>query len=654
MRGPRTSPPAPARPLSSKRTSRSRAEPRLALGRSSPAASERPTPRTTRTRPRPAPRRARTPHTAHSRRRTASTGPRAPEPASPQAGHAGPSPYGQPTRWGLTPARPPRGSAGHAGLARRPAAPARASRPSRPRPAPPAKRRSASYCSVSGLSLFKAGPTISAIAAWSSPSWARSAGRRHRPSGGSPTPSQRTPRSSSGSSRPILAPEHHLVAGALVQIRDRRTPDRPERQDPAARGRPPERRGGRRAIAPFAELERAPEHVHTYRITPLGLWNARAAGHDAEQVVDALITHSRYAVAACPARRRRRRRWTGTAGCTLEKDRDARPGAAHARTGRCSRRCCGTSGSAAGRRAPRRPRPSSCTRASAATSSRSCSRSAGRPRTSPVTSTARRTPSTSTRTAGSCGPYQQQAVDGFWHGGSGVVVLPCGAGKTLVGAGAMAGRRRRRSSSSPTPCAPGSGSDELLKRTTPDRGRDRRVLRRPQGDPARHDRDLPGADDPPEGRLHPPRPARRPRLGPHRLRRGAPAAGADLPDDRRPAGPPPPRPHRDPGARGRPRGRRLQPHRPEALRRAVEGHRGPGLHRARRLRRGAGHAAGRPSGWRTPWPSPRTATAWRRAPDAKIAVVEDLVEQHRGEPTLVIGQYLDQLDELAEPRSAPT
>jgi DNA excision repair protein ERCC-3 len=50
------------------------------------------------------------------------------------------------------------------------------------------------------------------------------------------------------------------------------------------------------AIAPFAELERAPEHVHTYRITPLALWNARAAGHDAEQVVDALVTYSRYAV----------------------------------------------------------------------------------------------------------------------------------------------------------------------------------------------------------------------------------------------------------------------------------------------------------------------------------------------------------------------
>jgi DNA excision repair protein ERCC-3 len=52
----------------------------------------------------------------------------------------------------------------------------------------------------------------------------------------------------------------------------------------------------RAAIAPFAELERSPEHVHTYRLTPLGLWNARAAGHDAEQVVDALVRYSRYSV----------------------------------------------------------------------------------------------------------------------------------------------------------------------------------------------------------------------------------------------------------------------------------------------------------------------------------------------------------------------
>ncbi|MDA8296276.1 MAG: DEAD/DEAH box helicase [Actinomycetota bacterium] len=52
----------------------------------------------------------------------------------------------------------------------------------------------------------------------------------------------------------------------------------------------------RAAIAPFAELERSPEHVHTYRVTPLALWNARAAGYDAEQAVDALLSWSRYVV----------------------------------------------------------------------------------------------------------------------------------------------------------------------------------------------------------------------------------------------------------------------------------------------------------------------------------------------------------------------
>ncbi len=35
-----------------------------------------------------------------------------------------------------------------------------------------------------------------------------------------------------------------------------------------------------------------PNTSHTYRVTPLALWNARAAGHDAEQVVDALVSHS--------------------------------------------------------------------------------------------------------------------------------------------------------------------------------------------------------------------------------------------------------------------------------------------------------------------------------------------------------------------------
>ncbi len=56
----------------------------------------------------------------------------------------------------------------------------------------------------------------------------------------------------------------------------------------------PDAEACRAAIAPFAELERSPEHVHTFRVTPLGLWNARAAGFDAEQAVDALLSWSRY------------------------------------------------------------------------------------------------------------------------------------------------------------------------------------------------------------------------------------------------------------------------------------------------------------------------------------------------------------------------
>jgi DNA excision repair protein ERCC-3 len=52
----------------------------------------------------------------------------------------------------------------------------------------------------------------------------------------------------------------------------------------------------RAAIAPFAELEKSPEHVHTYRLTPLALWNARAAGLRPEEVTAALTEHSRYPV----------------------------------------------------------------------------------------------------------------------------------------------------------------------------------------------------------------------------------------------------------------------------------------------------------------------------------------------------------------------
>jgi len=52
----------------------------------------------------------------------------------------------------------------------------------------------------------------------------------------------------------------------------------------------------RTAIGVFAELEKSPEHIHTYRITPLSLWNAAAAGLSAERMVTAPVEFAKYPV----------------------------------------------------------------------------------------------------------------------------------------------------------------------------------------------------------------------------------------------------------------------------------------------------------------------------------------------------------------------
>jgi len=54
----------------------------------------------------------------------------------------------------------------------------------------------------------------------------------------------------------------------------------------------------RQAIIPFAELEKSPEHIHTYRITPLSLWNAASAGFSPDDVVSTLKKFSRYEIPA--------------------------------------------------------------------------------------------------------------------------------------------------------------------------------------------------------------------------------------------------------------------------------------------------------------------------------------------------------------------
>ncbi len=192
----------------------------------------------------------------------------------------------------------------------------------------------------------------------------------------------------------------------------------------------------RQAIAPFAELERSPEHVHTYRLTPLGLWNARAAGHDAEQVVDALMRYSRYAVphallvdvAETMSRYGRLRLETSPVHGLVLHAVDQAVLEEIVRQKRIA--------------------PMLGTRVDEATvlvhpSERGRLKQAllkvGWPAEDLAGYVDGEAHAISLVTDGwVLRPYQQQAVEGFWAGGSGVVVLPCGAGKTIVGAAAMA------------------------------------------------------------------------------------------------------------------------------------------------------------------------------------------------------------------------
>jgi DNA excision repair protein ERCC-3 len=192
----------------------------------------------------------------------------------------------------------------------------------------------------------------------------------------------------------------------------------------------------RAAIAPFAELERSPEHVHTYRLTPLGLWNARAAGHDAEQVVDALVRYSRYAVPhallvdvadtmdrygrlqltrhpahglvlisldrAVLAEILRHKKIAPMLGARIDDDTVVVHPSERGRLKQALLKVGWPAEDLAGY----------------------------------VDGEAH--PIELHENGWHLRDYQREAVESFWHGGSGVVVLPCGAGKTLVGAAAMA------------------------------------------------------------------------------------------------------------------------------------------------------------------------------------------------------------------------
>jgi len=196
----------------------------------------------------------------------------------------------------------------------------------------------------------------------------------------------------------------------------------------------PQAKDARHELAIFAELERAPEHIHTYRITRLGLWNARAAGHDAEFIIDSLKRWSKYPV---PEGVEREIRSTIDRYGKLVIDRDE--------TGL---RLTGSTPSILIEVASNR-KISELLDERLENAYRVKDWARGQLKQEllklgwPAEDNAGFTPGTPfeislDESLWRLRDYQKEAVAKFELGGSGVVVLPCGAGKTLVGAAAMA------------------------------------------------------------------------------------------------------------------------------------------------------------------------------------------------------------------------
>ena len=198
----------------------------------------------------------------------------------------------------------------------------------------------------------------------------------------------------------------------------------------------PDAPAARAQLAPFAELERSPEHIHTYRITPLALWNARAAGHDAEQVVDALVRWSRFPVPQALLvdivdtmgryGRLVLRSVPGQGLVLVARDRMVLAEVLRNK-----------------KIAPMIGQRIDAETVTVFPSERGNIKQIllklGWPAEDEAGYVDGEAHDISLAQDGwTLRDYQAMAVEGFWAGGSGVVVLPCGAGKTLVGAAAMA------------------------------------------------------------------------------------------------------------------------------------------------------------------------------------------------------------------------
>jgi DNA excision repair protein ERCC-3 len=220
----------------------------------------------------------------------------------------------------------------------------------------------------------------------------------------------------------------------------------------------------RKAIAPFAELERSPEHIHTYRLTPLGLWNARAAGHDAEQVVDTLLEYSRYAVphallvdvAETMARygRLRLEKHPVHGLVLVSHDRPVLEEVLRAKK-------------IAGMIGARIDDDTVVVHPSERGNLKQALLKIGWPAEDYAGYVDGEAHAIELdETDWTLRAYQKEAAESFWHGGSGVVVLPCGAGKTLVGAAAMAHAKATTLILVTNTVAARQWKDELVRRTS--------------------------------------------------------------------------------------------------------------------------------------------------------------------------------------------
>ncbi|MDP4615316.1 MAG: DEAD/DEAH box helicase [Candidatus Nanopelagicales bacterium] len=220
----------------------------------------------------------------------------------------------------------------------------------------------------------------------------------------------------------------------------------------------------RQAIAPFAELEKSPEHIHTYRLTSLGLWNARASGHDAEQVIDTLLKYSRYAVAHALL--------LDIADVMGRYGRlriESHP--VHGLVLISTDVAVLTEVMRAKKVAPLLGTKVDDETVTVHPSQRGHLKQAllrlGWPAEDFAGYVDGQAHAISLNEEGwKLREYQKLAAEGFWHGGSGVVVLPCGAGKTLVGAAAMAHAQATTLILVTNTVAARQWRDELIKRTS--------------------------------------------------------------------------------------------------------------------------------------------------------------------------------------------